>query len=532
MGDVTTTPSVLNEGQRLSLAGMALLAAAAMLGLLYFREGVTALLQAWATPEYSHGPLIPLLSAFMFAQELKSEPVRTGPSNRWPGLLLLAVAMGLGALGKISQIDDIVAYAIILWVGAMLLISFGWDQGRHFWVPVLHLVYMLPLPGVLYFKLSIFLQGVSSELGVRLLGLLDVPVFLDGNIIDLGVLKLHVAEACSGLRYLFPIMSFSYVFAVLYRGPRWHKAVLLVSAAPITVVMNSVRIAVAGWLVQYFGERHLEGVSHFFEGWVIFMASVVILFALAWVMLKLQRGRMGLAEALDLDFTGLWPQVRRLGLVEPSRALLACVLALALASAAWGARPAPARPEIDREPFVLFPRELGPWRSEPVARLGRAVEQTLGADDYYGARFRQSGTGTPVEFFSAYYNDQTRGGTHSPEICLPGAGWEIARLERVDLGAGAGLPERFMVNRAIIQKGEAQMLVYYWFESHGRHIAWDIEAKLALLWDGLTIGRTDGALVRLTTPINPDESIDSATARLDDMFVRVNAVLGRFVPGS
>ena len=86
------------------------------------------------------------------------------------------------------------------------------------WPPVLHLVYMLPLPGVLYYGLSTYLQGVSSELGVFFLQMLNVPVFLEGNIIDLGVYKLHVAEACSGLRYLFPILSFSYIFAVLYQG--------------------------------------------------------------------------------------------------------------------------------------------------------------------------------------------------------------------------------------------------------------------------------------------------------------------------
>ena len=77
---------------------------------------------------------------------------------------------------------------------------------------------------------------------------MGVPVFLDGNIIDLGVYKLQVAEACSGLRYLFPIMSFSYVFAVLYRGSVWHKIVLLLAAVPIAVVMNSIRIGVIGLL--------------------------------------------------------------------------------------------------------------------------------------------------------------------------------------------------------------------------------------------------------------------------------------------
>ena len=101
-----------------------------------------------------------------------------------------------------------------------------------FWPAVLHLVFMLPLPQFLYWRVNTGLQFLSSELGVSFVRLMDMPVFLDGNVIDLGVYKLMVAEACSGLRYLFPIMSFSYVFAVLYTGPRWHKIVLLLSAVP------------------------------------------------------------------------------------------------------------------------------------------------------------------------------------------------------------------------------------------------------------------------------------------------------------
>ena len=163
----------------------------------------------------------------------------------------MLIAVAVGAAGKLIEINDIVAYAAIIWVGGLLLISFGWATGKHFWPPVLHLIYMLPLPGVLYYETSTYLQWISSELGVYFLRLASVPVYLEGNIIDLGVFKLQVAEACSGLRYLFPILSFSYIFAVLYRGPVWHKAILLVSAIPITVFMNSVRIAVAGMIVKY-----------------------------------------------------------------------------------------------------------------------------------------------------------------------------------------------------------------------------------------------------------------------------------------
>jgi exosortase D (VPLPA-CTERM-specific) len=196
------------------------------------------------------------------------------------------LAIGMGALGKLAGISDIVAYATILWVGGILLISFGWDVGKHFWPPVLHLVYMLPLPDTIYYKMTGSLQLISSELGVYLPAPGQCAGVPEGNIIDLGVLQLHVAEACSGLRYLFPILSFSYIFAVLYRGPMWHKAVLLLAAVPITILMNSVRIAIAGVIANTYGVEWLEGFTHFFEGWVIFIACILLLFLLAWVMLK------------------------------------------------------------------------------------------------------------------------------------------------------------------------------------------------------------------------------------------------------
>lgn len=498
----------------------------------FFWNGIDALLVAWQLPEYSHGPLIPVLSALLFLRQLKTEPVHLGPQrDRWPGVILLIVAMAFGMVGNFSGIDDVVAYSLILWVGAILLISFGWQQGKHFWPPVLHLVYMLPLPGVLYFKLSTFLQGVSSELGVWFLQVLGVTVFLEGNIIDLGVYKLHVAEACSGLRYLFPILSFSYIFAVLYQGPMWHKAVLLISAAPITVLMNSVRIAIAGVIVENWGLDHVEGFSHFFEGWVIFMACVLILFFLAWLMLFLHPQKLSLTEALDLETEGLATQMARIRFVQPSWALIAGTVILGLAALAWQLAPEAQTRVPPREPFALFPRQLEEWHSTSPKLLDPKVEKTLGADDYHSVYFSKPGEPATVELFMAWYNDQTKGGTHSPEICLPGAGWEIARLERVDIAPEVGLSEPFLLNRAVIQKSEHRMIAYYWFEQHGRHVAWDFAAKMYLLIDGVTIGRTDGALMRLITPIKQGESEDQAEERLKEMFLLTIAEMPRFVPG-
>ena len=522
----------LKDRTSFNAAGVFLLALATLAAGWFFIDGLDALLLAWQTPEYSHGPLIPVLSALMFLRELKQYPAPDGPvRDRWPGVAVLALAFACGALGKLAQVDDIVAYATIIWVAGIILVTMGWSRGRHFWPAVLHLVYMLPLPATLYYKVSIWLQMVSSEIGVSILKLLSVPVFLEGNIIDLGVMRLHVAEACSGLRYLFPIMSFSYIFAVLYQGPKWHKAVLLLAAVPITVLMNSVRIAAAGIIANVYGIEWLEGFTHFFEGWVIFIICIVLLFALARVMLLFHPGRPTLGDALDLETTGLLAQAGRIRHIAPSAALVAAAFLGLAALAAWQMVPQDRGQPVARSAFALFPTRLGDWQQRgPEERLTPEIAKALGADDYRQVTMMRDAATPTVGLFMAFYHDQSKGGVHSPEICLPSSGWEIARLERVDIAPRLGVDGAFLLNRAIIQKGEARMMVYYWFQQGERRVAWDVAAKFYLLADGIRSGQTDGGIVRLTTAMAPDESEASAEARLLDMTRQVIAPLPKFMP--
>ena len=270
-----------------------------------FWFGFESLARAWATPEYSHGPIIPLISLYLFLRELRHAPADDGArKRRWPGVLIIAGALALAALGNLARIPDIVSYAFIIWVGGVVLTVFGWQRGVRHQLPVFHLIFMLPLPQFLYWQMTVFLQGISSVVGVWFVSAAGIPVFLDGNIIDLGVYKLLVAEACSGLRYLFPILSFSYLFSILYRGPVWHKAILLLSAAPIAVFMNSFRIGVIGILVNSYGIEHAEGFLHFFEGWIIFLACIGILFLMAIGLQQLRRESLPLRDAIDVDFDG------------------------------------------------------------------------------------------------------------------------------------------------------------------------------------------------------------------------------------
>ncbi len=496
-----------------------------------FWLGFKSLGAAWSTAEYSHGPLIPLISLYLFLRELRKAPMpQANVSDRWPGIVVIGVALAIAFVGNLMQVADIVTYAFVIWVGGVVLTSFGWARGKIHWKPVLHLIFMLPLPQILYWKLTVFLQLISSVVGVWFVSVAGVPVFLEGNIIDLGVYKLQVAEACSGLRYLFPILSFSYLFSILYRGPFWHKAVLLLAAAPITVLMNSFRIGVIGVLVNQYGIEQAEGFLHFFEGWVIFLACVGLLFLMAIGLQKLTKNPMSLADTIDLDFDGFGTIFARIFAIRGSAALFAVALVTGVASAAWVYVPHADRVIVERAPFSLFPRNFDGW-SGFTSKLDSGVEVVLGADDYVNATYSKPGEADYVNMFVAFYYDQTSGeGIHSPEICLPVGGWEVFSLEPYTLDLTGTSYGQFEVNRAVIQKGTSMQLVYYWFEQRGERITNDISAKLSVLVSSISTGRTDGALVRFVTPIRVGETPEDADARMQRFMRSSLPKLPRFVP--
>ena len=499
--------------------------------ILFFQAGIVDLWQAWQAPEYSHGPLIPLISGYLFLRQLKGLPAHSGPvADRWPGVVIVTLALLLGLAGNVAQIEKITALALIIWVGGIVLISFGWARGRHFWPPVLHLAFMLPLPFFLYWKTSIALQFISSELGVSVIRMMAIPVYLDGNVIDLGIYKLHVAEACSGLRYLFPILSFTYIFAVLYRGALWHKAALLLAAVPIAIVMNALRIGLIGVIVDSYGIEHAQGFMHFFEGWVVFLLCIAALVGLARFLQWTADDRRSLAEVLDVDFSGLGAQLARVRDVQPSIALMSTGLVFLGAAVLWNPLTRPDAPEIERDPFLLFPRQIDQWSGAVHPELPAAVADVLAADDYLSIAYTSNEHDAPVDLFIAWYRDQTRAEIHTPEVCIPAGGWEMSQITQTEVAIGAGQQSiKIPVNRAVIQKGLARQLVYYWFDQSGRRLTSDYAVKVWLIWDALETGRTDGALVRLVTPIRPGEPEAAAEARMADMMAASLPVLPRFI---
>ena len=530
--------SVADEIQRPEKAGLfrsnwagAIAAAVALaIMLVFYWHGFVAMVQAWTRPEYSFGPLVPFVSAYMLLHEIRQRPLMADGGSRWPGVAMIAVGLITGFVGNLGQIPYLIAYGFIISVGGLALVLAGIRQGFRYWPGWIHLMFMLPLPNFLYWHLSGYLQRLSSKIGVEVIYAMGIPVFLDGNIIDLGVYKLQVAEACNGLRYLFPLMSFGYLFAVLYRGPLWQKLLLFAMTIPITILMNSFRIGVIGVLVNEFGIGQAEGFLHLFEGWIIFVSCVVILYIVGLILQRLQRHPQTVFNILDLDFDGLFKPLALVRSISITPALAAGVLMIAVGGSAWALMPSNSGQQVERKNLAEFPMTIGGWNGERHS-LEEWTVKVLAADDYLLSDFVSSKAGGSVNLFVAYYLSTSDGtGIHSPEICIPGSGWEVFRWDQITVSPGDGVTP-FDVNRAVIQKGQQRQLVYYWFEQRGRRLAGEVETKLYTVYDSAFRGRADGALVRLTTPLGSGETEAAGDRRLQEFMSPALDAFPSFIPG-
>lgn len=478
--------------------------------------GMTELITRWGKQEeYSHGFFIPLIVLWLLWQRRESLRASLAAPS-WYGLLPLTIAAAMLLLGELTAIFILVQYGFVLSLVGLVLCLGGMPLARVTILPITFLIFAIPLPYFVDSQLSWRLQLLSSQIGVDVLRALGISVFLEGNVIDLGVYKLQVVEACSGLRYLYPLLSIGFLMAYMYQAPLWRRVALFLTTIPVTVLMNSLRIAAVGVLVQRWGTGMADGFMHYFEGWIVFIVCLMTLVAEVWLFERFG-ARRKLLDVLT------FPSVRGGGAVNYDLPLarhplvfgIALLLAAGVAARAVGHREE-VRPE--RTSLAAFPLTLGEWQASK-SHIETQVEISLGLDDYVLADYRRDAQ--VVNFYSAYYGSQRKGvSPHSPQVCIPGGGWLITSLDRVPVTLVDG--STFEVNRTLIERAGQRQLVYYWFEQRGRRIANEYWMKWYLLVDALLRNRSDGALVRITTPIGTLESTGNADLRLID-FVRLAA---------
>lgn len=181
-----------------------------------------------------------------------------------------------------------------------------------------------------------------------------------------------------------------------------------------------------------------------------------------------------------------------------------------------------------RPPLSSFPRALNGWNSSDVP-ITQDVRDVLGQGDFLLRDYRDGGGSGDVYLFIAYFASQRAGDTiHSPKNCLPGAGWAPIQTGRVTIAAPGHAP--FQANRYLIAKSDERQLVLYWYWAHNRAVASEYAAKFYLVTDSIRMHRTDGSLVRLSMPLAPGESVESAEQNLVAWAATVVPLLDTYIP--
>lgn len=180
-------------------------------------------------------------------------------------------------------------------------------------------------------------------------------------------------------------------------------------------------------------------------------------------------------------------------------------------------------------PFASFPGQLGNWTGTDIA-LDKDTLAVLGSGDFMERVYQSpSGNLPDVDLFLAYFASQRAGDTiHSPQHCLPGAGWNPEQKQLITLSLPGHAP--FPANRYVISKAESRRLVLYWYWAHDRGVASEYWAKFYLVKDAIRMNRSDGALVRITISMLPGETPEAAEQRVLSFAAQVVPLLNEYIP--
>ena len=273
----TSPPAPVVEAPWPSLWQTAVLAG--LLLWLYMPTLVHLVGQWWNDPNFSHGFFVPLFSAFIIWQE-RSKLARLTVQPSWWGVLPLPFGLCVLVLGQMGAELFLSRLSLLIVLAGWIVLFLGWNFFRALLFPWAFLLLMIPIPSVVFNQITFPLQLLASKVASTILPWLGVPVLREGNIINLPAMALEVADACSGIRSLMSLATLAVIYGYLMERKIAVRVLLALAALPIAVAANSLRVVITGLLVQYWDPDKARGFFHEFQGWLMFVVSLVMLYLL------------------------------------------------------------------------------------------------------------------------------------------------------------------------------------------------------------------------------------------------------------
>jgi exosortase len=249
-----------------------------LIAAVYYQVLVKLVTDWWLIPDFSHGFLVPLFSAYLVWEKRETlRGINIAPC--WSGIAVIVLGLIVLLLGVYGSELFLSRISLVILLAGLVLCFGGRQFLKELRFALLVLLLAIPFPSIIFNQITFPLQLLASRLASSLLPLFGVPVLREGNVIELPLMNLEVAEACSGIRSLMSLFTLAIFYGYFLEKSVWRRGALVLASIPIAIAANAVRIFGTGLCVQYWDPDKALGFFHEFSGWVIFLVSLACLYS-------------------------------------------------------------------------------------------------------------------------------------------------------------------------------------------------------------------------------------------------------------
>ncbi len=502
----------------------------------------------WTDENYSHGLLVPFVIGFIVWSEADALKNAFEKPKVWFGFAVVVFALLMLLAGTLGAELFVQRVSLVVILVGIVIYFFGAKILQLLVVPFALLLFSIPIPQIIFNKIAFPLQIYASQIAVWGIRLFSIPTVRKGNVFEIlpqgasATISLEVVEACSGIRSLMTLVSLALILAYFTREKNhnannswkfcfksfdfWRTIILMLSAIPIAVLTNSFRVTMTGVATFYYGKKALTPFWHDLSGWLVYLVALILLIGVNYFLRFLTQRRKDAKtpKESEIEFENNFTQHSAFS-TRHSALVLTFILIVGGVFINWFEQRGEA--EISRRPLAEFSQTLGEWKQRGDAfRFSEATESVLRTTDYTMREYTFS-DGRVANLYIGYYASQRTGATyHSPQNCLPGAGWVLKEPQIIEIKTTAG--KTFSANRYRIENGVNDQIMIYWYQGRGRISASEYSDKINTVLDSTFRRRSDGAMIRILIPVGDDEQKAVETAI--DLAANAEDNLSEFVP--